>query len=189
MKHRIFTFGILLLLLALPALSACKPAQSTAAGLETANTSSAAEISVSNSQPDNPALAGWQTVTGEHVSFRLPPAWRPTAVEPGMGSVLESWTLGIPGVETDQDISFFAAPLEQIQPTDSISEYPFIIGGRPGVKWVRAGAGYFSYDYYTGGGADAGSFGLHVTVADETPELEAELDMVASTISFITPGK
>jgi hypothetical protein len=115
--------------------------------------------------------------------------WQPTAVSFGGGSVLAEWHLGIPGVETDQIVAFSAVPFTALQPNDIASEYEFEIGRQPGVKWVRTGLGYISYDYYTAGtastqAAGAGSFGIHVTVANADPELEANLDMLAASVSF-----
>ncbi|MBE2221768.1 MAG: hypothetical protein IAF02_09520 [Anaerolineae bacterium] len=135
---------------------------------------------------------GWQDITSEWVTFRVPGDWQLTAVTPGMGSVLADWYLGIPGVENDQSIAFFVPPFDQLMPDDVISEQPFAIGGQPGTKWVRGDEGYTSYDYYTAGTADtqaagAGSFGLHVTVAEADPELESMLDMVAASIQFLPP--
>lgn len=57
------------------------------------------------------------------------------------------------------------------------------------MKWLRGDEGYVSYDYVTAGSeaaqkGGAGSFGLHVTVAEADPELESVLDMVAASIIF-----
>jgi hypothetical protein len=132
---------------------------------------------------------GWQDITSDYVNFRVPGTWQITAVEPGMGSVLAEWHLGIPGVESDQSIAFFAVPFAELKPDDIAAEYEILIGNEPGVKWVRRGEGYTSYDYYNAGTADtqaagAGSFGLHVTVPEDDPDLESILDMVAASIMF-----
>lgn len=127
---------------------------------------------------------GWQAVTGEYVSFRVPDTWQPTAVTPGMGSVLEEWNLGVPGVESDQTLAFFTVAFDLLQPTDLESETPFEIGGQPGAKWMRSGQGYVSYDYYTTGIAGAGSFGIHITVPEADAALEAAMDMLAASVTF-----
>jgi len=132
---------------------------------------------------------GWQDVTSDFVSFRVPKYWQPTFSSPGGGSVLAEWNLGIPGLESDQTAAFFVIPFAELQPSDITSAQGFEIGGQPGMKWVRGGIGYVSYDYYTAGTngtqkAGAGSFGIHVTVAEADPELEANLDMVAASILF-----
>ncbi|MAT99812.1 MAG: hypothetical protein CL608_21945 [Anaerolineaceae bacterium] len=132
---------------------------------------------------------GWQDVISDYVTFRVPNAWQITAVDPGMGSVLAEWHLGIPGVESDQNIAFFTVQFADLQPDDVVAEYELLIGDEPGMKWVRRGEGYTSYDYYTAGttgtqAAGAGSFGLHVTVPADDPDLEPVLDMVAASILF-----
>jgi hypothetical protein len=132
---------------------------------------------------------GWQDITGEYVSFRVPAGWQPTVITPGMGSVLHEWHLGIPGLESDQTVAFFAIPFDQLMPPDLVSESTIEIGGQPGAKWVRGGERYISYDYYTAGTAEtqaasAGSFGIHVTVPEADPELESILDMLAHSVSF-----
>jgi hypothetical protein len=104
--------------------------------------------------------------------------------KPGEGSVLDQWRLGIPGVEYDQVVAFFAVPFEQLQPSDLISSNAFTIGGQPGVKWVRGGEGTISYDYYTSGVGGAGSFGIHVNLPNADPEVEALLDGVAASVMF-----
>ncbi len=48
---------------------------------------------------------GWQEITSEYVTFRVPGHWQPTAVTPGMGSVLTEWYLGIPDVESDPSLA------------------------------------------------------------------------------------
>ncbi len=127
----------------------------------------------------------WKNMNGEYVSFRVPIEWKPTAVSPGGGSVLEEWNLGIPGVESDQTLAFFAVAFDALQPPDLESETPFEIGGQPGEKWVRSGQGYVSYDYYTTGIAGTGSFGIHVTVPEADPALEAVMDTLAASVTFI----
>ncbi|MCA9874015.1 MAG: hypothetical protein KC441_10175 [Anaerolineales bacterium] len=127
---------------------------------------------------------GWRPITGEYVSFRVPIEWEPTAVTPGGGSMLEEWRLGIPSVESDQTIAFFAVAFDALQPPDLESETPFEIGGQPGAKWVRSGQGYVSYDYYTTGVAGAGSFGIHVTVSGHDRHLEAQMDRLAASVLF-----
>lgn len=128
---------------------------------------------------------GWRPVTGKYVSFRVPIEWEVTAVAPGGGSMLEEWHLGIPGVETDQVVAFFAVAIEALQPPDLESKIPFEIGGQPGEKWVRSGQGYVSYDYYTTGIAGAGSFGIHVTVPGHDRNLEAQMDKLAASVTFV----
>jgi hypothetical protein len=132
---------------------------------------------------------GWQDITSDYVTFRVPGTWQPTAVTPGLGSVLAEWHLGIPNVESDQSIAFSAVPFDDLQPGDVVDEYELFIGDDPGVKWVRRGEGYVSYDYYSPGtavtqAAGAGSFGLHVTLPADDLELESMLDMVAASIRF-----
>lgn len=128
----------------------------------------------------------WKDVIGEHVSFRVPVGWNPKAISPGSGSVHEHWHLGIPGVEADQEVAFFSIAFDLLQPPDLESETPIEIGGQPGEKWLRSGRGYVSYDYYTTGVAGAGSFGIHVTVPEADPELEALMDMLAASVTFGT---
>lgn len=127
---------------------------------------------------------GWQIVEGDGVTFQVPVDWIIVEEEPGQGSVINQWRLGIPGVDGEQRVAFFELPFDQMQPPDVLSEYPFEIGGRPGTKWVRAGEGYVSYAYYTSADGEAGSFGIHVTVAEQEPELETVLDQVAMTVVF-----
>jgi uncharacterized protein YraI len=127
---------------------------------------------------------GWQDVTGNYVSFRVPPGWQPVVEEPGVGSVLDQWRLGIAGVEYDQIVAFFTVPFDQLQPSDLISTNAFTIGGQPGAKWVRGGERNISYDYYTSGVGGAGSFGIHVTLPNADPELESLLDGVAASVVF-----
>jgi uncharacterized protein YraI len=127
---------------------------------------------------------GWQDITGNYVSYRVPPGWQPVVEEPGEGSVLDQWRLGIPGVEYDQIVAFFAVPFDQLQPADLISTNAFTIGGQPGAKWVRGGGRTISYDYYTSGVGGAGSFGIHVTLPNADPELESCLDGVAASVMF-----
>jgi hypothetical protein len=91
---------------------------------------------------------GWQDVTSDYVSFRVPGTWQPTAVDPGMGSVLAEWHLGIPGVESDQSIAFFAVPFAALQPDDVVAEYELLIGDEPGMKWMRRGEGLKSVINY-----------------------------------------
>jgi uncharacterized protein YraI len=129
---------------------------------------------------------GWQDITGNYLSFRVPPGWQPVEEEPGEGSVLDQWRLGIPGVEYDQVLAFFAVPFDQLQPPDLVSTEAINIGGQPGAKWVRGGEGTISYAYYTSGVGGAGSFGIHVTVPEADPELETLLDMVAASVTFPT---
>ncbi|NIO47632.1 MAG: hypothetical protein GTN77_12820, partial [Planctomycetales bacterium] len=129
---------------------------------------------------------GWQDMTGNYVSFRVPSGWQPVEEEPGEGSVLDQWRLGIPGVEYDQVLAFFAVPFDELQPPDLISTDTINIGGQPGAKWVRGGEGTISYGYYTSGVGGAGSFGIHVTVPEADPELETLLDMVAASVTFPT---
>ena len=132
---------------------------------------------------------GWKAVRGEYVSFRVPIEWNVTAVVPGGGTVLEEWNLGIPGVESDQGVGFSAVFFDALKPDDVQSETAFEIGGQPGLKWVRGGEGYVSYDYHTAGTEDtqaagAGSFGIHVTVAEADPNLEVLMDKLAASIIF-----
>ena len=132
---------------------------------------------------------GWQEINTDYVSFRVPADWEPTALTPGYGSVLVDWHLGIPGLEGDQTLAFFVPPFETLMPGDLVSEYPFEIGGQPGSKWVRAGEGYVSYDYYTTGtggtvAAGAGSFGIHITIPEADPDLESLMDMLAASVVF-----
>jgi uncharacterized protein YgiM (DUF1202 family) len=127
---------------------------------------------------------GWQAITGNYVSYRVPPGWQPVVEEPGEGSVLDQWRLGIPGVAYDQIVAFFAVPFDLLPPSDLISTSAFAIGEQPGAKWVRGGNRTISYDYYTSGVGGAGSFGIHVTVEEADPELELLLDMVAASVMF-----
>ncbi len=132
---------------------------------------------------------GWQDISSEYITFRVPGPWQPTVVTPGMGSVLDEWYLGIPNVDSDQTIAFFSSTFADLKPSDLVSEDSILIGGQPGLKWIRGGESYTSYDYYTAGTEGtqelgAGSFGLHVTVDEADPELEAILDMVAMSIIF-----
>ncbi len=125
----------------------------------------------------------------DYVNFRVPGHWQPTAVDLSPGSVLAEWHLGISGLEGDQVLAFSALPFADLSLNDLVSERPLAIGGQPGVKWLRGGEGYVSYDYVTAGSeaaqkGGAGSFGLHVTVAEAEPELESILDMVAASIIF-----
>jgi hypothetical protein len=87
-------------------------------------------------------------------------------------------------VEYDQIVAFFAVPFDQLGPSDLISTNAFTIGGQPGAKWVRGGDRTISYDYYTSGVGGAGSFGIHVTLPNADPELEAILDGVAASVMF-----
>lgn len=186
-KRNILGTAALVLLLA-AILAACgqaadSPTVVSTAAAPTATTEPTVEPSATSS-PSVTATPEWQSVAGVYVSFQLPPDWQPGSEPVGMGSALEAWTLGIPGVESDQSLSFFELPFDQLEPPDLVTESAITIGGKPGAKWLRSGEGYISYDYYTTGPGDAGSFGIHVTVPAEDPELEAVLDLVAASVAF-----
>jgi hypothetical protein len=82
-------------------------------------------------------------------------------------------------------VAFFAVSFNQLEPSDLISSDAFTIGGQPGAKYVRGGQGTISYAYSTSGVADAGSFGIHVTVPSADTEVEALLDGVAASLFLI----
>lgn len=131
----------------------------------------------------------WRAYEGDYIRFRVPAAWQPLPLPTGLGSVLEEWFLGIPGHDSDQTMAFYVMPITALTPNDIVRQETFCVAGQSGVKWVRAGEGYVSYDYYAPGTAateDAGaaSFGLHVNVPVASRELEETLDGLATAIEF-----
>jgi hypothetical protein len=112
----------------------------------------------------------------------------PSLNTPGYGSVLEDWSLGIPGMDSsDTTLAFFDAPFSDMVPDDVVSASAITIGGKPGTKWVRSdGSHYVAYAYYTTGYNNEGSFGVHVTVWNASGDavLEGLLDRLVASITF-----
>jgi hypothetical protein len=102
----------------------------------------------------------------------------------GGGSGLENIKLGIPNVVSDQDLGFSGVNYTDIKITDSVKQTFITIGGKQGTKWLRKGNNYVSYDYYTTGITNQGSFGVHVTVSVEDKNLENQLDLLVASIRF-----
>jgi len=129
---------------------------------------------------------GWAQMVGEYIVFNYPSSWNPIKQELFGGAILEDWKLGIPQVESDQDLGFSAVPLSKLRPIDGemVTETSILIGGKVGVKWVRLGTDYISYDYYTNGYEDQGSFGVHVTLTEADEVLEQQLDHLVQTVVF-----
>lgn len=127
--------------------------------------------------------------TAKFVRFEYPTTWNPvnlTDLPPG--TVQEAIRLGIPGNVSDQMMSFTELPFASIQPNDVLTETPIDISGKSGKKWVRTGDGYTAYDYYTEAPGN-GSFGIHVTLAEADPTIEADLDHVVRTLQFQVPAE
>lgn len=135
-------------------------------------------------QSDNTLGAPTQTIVGEFVTFDVPQSWNPTKRSLAPGAMLEDWQLGIPGVTSDQALGFSAVAFNQLRPNDVISETPIIVGGKHGVKWIRQGTNYVSYDYYAPGRGEQGSFGVHVTLSHKNAEIERQLDQLVASIVF-----
>lgn len=134
--------------------------------------------------------AEWNKIEGQYVSFAYPPHWQPTlwAAEDE-----EGWNLGIPQVDSDNSLGFsnkvaFEEVFSNGRPRDIVAEAPVVIGNQPGIKWIRRGDNYVTYDYLTEGLAGAGTFGIHVTVAKPDMSLEQQLDLVVQTIIFTPPN-
>jgi hypothetical protein len=64
-----------------------------------------------------------------------------------------------------------------------------MIGEKQGTKWTRKSSfeekPSTTYDYYTRGYQNTGSFGVHILVSGEDKNLEQQLDKVVQTIKFI----
>jgi hypothetical protein len=145
--------------------------------------------SIPTNTPPSPRIMvteGWAQTIGEYVIFDYPSSWNPVKRKLFGGAILEDWELGIPQVESDQSLGFSTVPFSQLQPidTETTTETPIVIGGKAGVKWVRRGTDYISYDYYTTGYEDQGCFGVHVTLANPDEVLEQQLDHLVQTIVF-----
>lgn len=125
-----------------------------------------------------------KTYIAKNFTFKYPSSWNPKAKSLEPGAAKEELELGIPDIQSDQTISFFALPFEQIKPDDVIEESSIIISGQPGKKWIRHGEGYFSFAYYTKDPDSDGSFGLHVTTHDRDLELEKQLDQLIASLQF-----
>jgi hypothetical protein len=125
-----------------------------------------------------------KTYTAKNFTFKYPSNWSPknNPLEPGASK--EVINLGIPDIQSDQTISFYSLPFEQIKPDDVIEESNITISGQPAKKWVRHGEGYFSFAYYTKDPDSEGSFGLHVTTHDRDLELEKQLDQLVTSLQF-----
>lgn len=126
--------------------------------------------------------ANLKTYSGQYVIFQYPSDWNPQKTQPFGGGVLETVNLGIPGVNSDQDLGF--SEVAPYKPSDAISEQSITIGGKSGFKWIRKGQGYVSYDYDTKGYQDKGGFSVHVTVASENKTLETQLDQLVASLTF-----
>jgi hypothetical protein len=127
----------------------------------------------------------WKIFKGDYISFRYPSFWNPTKKELWGGEILEGVTLNIAGA-TDNQIGFSDVNYSSLQkPQDIVQESEILIGGRNGVKYIRKGDNYFTYDYLTYGKNDKSkSFGIHVTVSKENKNLENQLDQIVKTIKF-----
>ncbi len=134
--------------------------------------------------PQSKENTNWKTFTGSYVTFRYPDTWSPQRETPFGGQILEAIKLGIPGVESDQSLSFSQVNVEDARPDDIISESQLVIGGKDGYKWIRKGENYVSYDYITTGYNNNGSFSVHVTVPKEDKNLERQLDTLVQSITF-----
>lgn len=128
--------------------------------------------------------ANWKTYNGKFVIFKYARLWDPTERELFGGAILEDVHLGIPTVTSDQSLGFSGVPLENAKPNDVINEQAIIIGGKSGFKWIRKGKNYVSYDYITRGYNNEGVFDIHVTVASEDKNLEAQLDTLTKSVIF-----
>ena len=127
----------------------------------------------------------WNTYNGEYVNFKYPTSWNPHKRDLCCGAVMEDVELGIPEVRSDQSLGFSSVIFENLSPPDDLdSEMLFIISGKHGVKQIRKGSGYVSYDYITPGHGTSGTFGIHVTVSEANKELEGQLDQVARSVTF-----
>lgn len=124
-----------------------------------------------------------KTFTGDKVTFQHPSQWNPKEGEEKMGSIGQTIYLGIPEIESDQEMGFSAVPLSEINTNDISRQEQFIIKGQQWIKWIRKGEGYTSYDYYAQKGDD-NPFGIHVTVGEENKELENQLDNVVRSLIF-----
>lgn len=125
-----------------------------------------------------------KTYTAKNFTFKYPSSWNPKSKPLEPGATKEELELGIPDIQSDQIISFFALPFEQIKPDDVIEESTITISGQPAKKWIRHGEGYFSFAYYTKDPDSEGSFGLHVTTHDRDLELEKQLDQLIASLQF-----
>lgn len=129
-----------------------------------------------------PSFNNLVTFEGKYLTFQYPPYWSPQSISLTEGSY-ELVFLGIPEA-MDQTVGFFPVEFSSMNPRDTISEQEIIIGGRKGKKWIRLVQNAISYDYFTTGHNQQGSFGLHVTLASEDEEVEQLLDAVVGTIQF-----
>lgn len=125
-----------------------------------------------------------KTYSAQNFTFNHPSHWNPKSKPLEPGATKEELELGIPDIESDQTISYFSLPFEQIKPDDIIEESNITISGQPAKKWIRHGEGYFSFAYYTKDPDSEGSFGLHVTTHDRDLEIEKQLDQLISSLQF-----
>jgi hypothetical protein len=147
------------------------------------NANASFELKADNSL-GTPTGATTKKIVGEFVMFEVPSHWNPNKRPLFGGAVWEDWQLGIPGVMSDQALGFSEVAFNQARPNDIASETVITIGGKRGVKWIRHGANYVSYDYYTTGRNDRGSFGVHVTLSQKDANIEAQLDRLITSIAF-----
>ncbi len=141
--------------------------------------------STPSQSPSSDETATWKTYTGRYIAFKYPNTWTPSENPLGQGAIKESLRLGIPNVQSDQDLGFSSLESDIGKPKDTVSEKDIRIGGKDGFKWIRKGAIYVSYDYYIkGDDPTLGLFGVHVTVGKEDSNLESQLDKLITTIQF-----
>lgn len=136
--------------------------------------------------PPDPT-ADWKTYQSLYFSFKYPFTWSPQSATLSGAIGFDNLKLGIPNVISDQTIGFSPIEFSSIKASDSASQSVVTIGGKTGTKWIRKGINYVSYDYYTTGMNNSGSFGLHVTVPSEDKNLENQLDLLVATIKFTPP--
>lgn len=134
--------------------------------------------------PTPAETANWETYQDQYLVFKHPPTWRPKPAALYGGATLETISMGIPGITSDQTLGFGAVLFSEIKPDDAIRQNTISIGGKLGAKWIRKGENYISYDYYTTGYQNQGHFGVHVTIVSEDKNLESQLDEVVQSIQF-----
>lgn len=130
----------------------------------------------------------WVEYAGETIKFRYPEKWRPESTTPFGGAVVEQIKLNIPGA-SDDNVSYTVTSMDMIKPNDIVEEDDIEINDRSWRKWVRKGENYVSYDIYTKDGlniSEAESFGIHVTLEEESKEIEEELITLTFTIEFVS---
>lgn len=121
-----------------------------------------------------------KTYTGKYLTFSYPSNWNPSERDLFGGAIYENINIGIPGINSDQDIGF--SSVDPYKPNDAVSQTAVTMSGLQGTKYLRKGHNYVSYDYYVK--TKYGTFSIHVTSGSEDKSLESQLDLLAQSVQF-----